>query len=66
LTTLVRVSDIRDRTDLKILFGEDAMIDVLRLVESTEVDKKLTDGTNKCDSWKIERLDRVGDEKTTR
>jgi hypothetical protein len=42
------------------------MIDVLRFVESTEVDKKLTEGTNNCDSWKIERLDRVGDEETTR
>jgi hypothetical protein len=59
LTTLVRTSDIRDRTDLKPLFGEDAMIDELRFVESTEVDKKLT---NKCDSWKIERLDRAADE----
>jgi hypothetical protein len=66
LTTLVRVSDIQGRTDLETLFGEDAMLDVLRFVESTGVDKKLTDGTNKCDSWKIERLDRVGDEKTTR
>lgn len=39
------------------------MIDVLRFVESTEVDKKLT---NECGSWKIERFDRVADGETTR
>jgi hypothetical protein len=26
------------------------------------VGKKLPDGTNKCDSWDIERLDRDGEE----
>jgi hypothetical protein len=38
--------------------------DALQYIESTEVNKKLPDGTNKCDSWDIELLDQEDEEKT--
>ena len=58
----VTITERRDRRDLETLFEQDATIDVLQYIESTEVGKKLPDGTNKCDSWDIERLDRDGEE----
>jgi hypothetical protein len=39
----------RDRTDLEVLFREGATTAVLRFIEKTEVDKKLTSETNKYD-----------------
>jgi hypothetical protein len=57
----VTITERRDRRDLETLFEQIATIDVLQYIESTEVGKKLPDGTNKCDSWDIERLDQ-GDE----
>ena len=50
---------------MKTLFEQDAMIDVLQYIKSTEVAKRLPDGTSKCDSWDIESLDREGEERTT-
>jgi hypothetical protein len=58
----VRITERRDRKDLETMFKQVATIDVLRYIESTKVGKKLLDGTNKCDSWDIERLDRDGEE----
>jgi hypothetical protein len=58
----VTITERRDRRDLETLFEQVATIDVLQYIESTEVGKKLPDGTNKCDSWDIERLDRDGEE----
>ena len=58
----VTITERRDRRDLETLFEQVATIDVLQYIESTEVGKKLLDGTNKCDSWNIERLDRDGEE----
>jgi ribonuclease HI len=60
----VKITGRRDRRDLEILFEQDATIDVLQYIESTEVGKKLPDGTDKCDSWDIERLDREHEERT--
>ena len=61
----VTITERRDRRDLETLFEQVATIDVLQYIESTEVGKKLPDGTNKCDSWDIERLDRDGEEGAT-
>jgi hypothetical protein len=58
----VAITERRDRRDLETLFEQVATVDVLQYIESTEVGKKLPDGTNKCDSWDIERLDRDGEE----
>ena len=60
----VTITERRDRRDLEILFEQDATIDVLQYIESTEVGKKLPDGMDKCDSWDIERLDREDEERT--
>jgi hypothetical protein len=46
----VTITEIRDRRDFETLFEQDATIDVLQYIESTEVGKKLPDGTNKYDS----------------
>ena len=61
----IAITERRDRRDLKTLFEQDAMIDVLQYIKSTEVAKRLPDGTSKCDSWDIESLDREGEERTT-
>jgi hypothetical protein len=58
-------TEARDRRDFETLFEQVATVDVLQYIESTEVSKKLRDGTDKCDSWDIERLDRNGEECTT-
>jgi hypothetical protein len=60
----VTITERRDRRDLEILFEQVATIDVLQYIKSTEVGKKLPDGTDKCDSWDIERLDREDEERT--
>jgi len=57
------ITERRDRRDLETLFERVATIDVLQYIESTKVGKKLPDGTDKCDSWDIERLDRDGEER---
>jgi hypothetical protein len=46
----VTITEIRDWRDFETLFKQDATIDVLEYIESTEVGKKLPDGTNKYDS----------------
>jgi hypothetical protein len=46
----VTITERRDRRDLETLFEQIATIDVHQYIESTEVGKKLPDGTNKCDS----------------
>jgi hypothetical protein len=58
------ISSRRNRTDLGLLFTTGAMAAVLRFIESTEVGKKLTDGTNGYDSWDVDRLDQCDDEVT--
>lgn len=61
----ISISPRRDWTDLKTLFGEDAILAVLRFIENTKVGKRLTDDTNNCDSWDIDLLDRGDGEDTT-
>lgn len=58
----VSVSGRRDRADLKILFNDEAMTDVLQFSEDTEVGKKLAGEANDNDWWDVERLDRRADE----
>jgi hypothetical protein len=61
----VSISFRRDSTDLEAVFTEGAITAVLQFVESTEVGKRLSDDTNKGDSWDIHRLDRDKNEDTT-
>jgi hypothetical protein len=58
----VTITERRDWRDLETLFKQVATIDVLQYIESTEVGKKLPNGTDKCDLWDIERLERDGEE----
>ena len=58
----VAITERRDQRDLETLFKQVATIDVLQYTKIAEVGKKLPDGTDKCDSWDIERLDRHGEE----
>ena len=60
----VAITERRDQRDLETLFEQVATIDVLQYIESTEVGKKLPDGTDKCDLWDIERLDQDDEERT--
>lgn len=61
----IPISPRRDWTDLKTMFGEDAILAVLRFIESTSVGERMTDDTNDCDSWDIDLLDRGDGEDTT-
>jgi hypothetical protein len=58
----VAVSGRRDRADLKILFSDEATVEVLRFIGNTEVGKKLAEDKNSDDTWDIERSDRSADE----
>lgn len=51
------ISGRRDRADLKTLFGDGAIAEVLRSIDNTEVAKRLTEQGNDGDTWDIERLD---------
>jgi hypothetical protein len=48
--------------NVRILFEDNAVVDVLEFIEKTEVGKKPVDASEEADSWDIERLDRNGDE----
>ena len=53
----ITVSETPDRRNLKILFEDNAIVDVLEFVEKTEVGKRPGAEKNKVDSWDAERLD---------
>lgn len=50
------------RRNVKTLFGDNAIAEVLQFIEKTEVGKRPADTSDEADSWDIERLDRNGDE----
>jgi hypothetical protein len=58
----ITISEMKNRTDLEILFEQGAMINILEYVECTEEGKKLKEGTKESDSWDVEKLDRGRDE----
>jgi hypothetical protein len=58
----ITITETPDQRNLKILFEDNAMVDMLEFVEKTEVGKRLEAETNRVDSWDIERLDRSADE----
>jgi len=57
-TRNIVISETPDRRDTRILFGDNATMDVLEFIEKTEVGKRLAVESDKADSWDIERLDR--------
>lgn len=58
----IAVSETPDRRNLKILFGDNAIVDMLKFVENTEIGKRQGAGDDKIDSWDVERLDRRGED----
>jgi len=58
----VAISGRREQADLRTLFADEAITEVLQFIGNTEVGKKLTGDANKNDSWDIERLGRSADE----
>ena len=50
------------RRNVKTLFKDNAVAEVLEFIEKTEVGKRPADTSDEADSWDIERLDRDGDE----
>jgi hypothetical protein len=55
----ITVSETPDWRDLEILFRDNAIVDMLRFVEKTDISEKRPGaGDDKVDSWDVERLDR--------
>lgn len=57
-TKNVAINETPDQRNVRILFGDNATVDVLEFIEKTEVGKRLAVESDKADSWDIERLDR--------
>ena len=49
------------RRNVKTLFEDNAVAEVLEFIERTEVGKEPAGALDEADSWDIERLDRDGD-----
>jgi hypothetical protein len=52
-TKNVAINETPDRRIVRILFGNNATVDVLKFIEKTEVGKKLAVEPDKADSWDI-------------
>lgn len=62
ISNKIVISARRCHADLKILFRDNAIEQVLRFIESTEVGKKLAGDADNQDSWDTDRLDQGDDE----
>ena len=58
----IAISETPNWISVRILFGDNATVDVLEFIEKTEVGRRLAVESDKADSWDIERLDRGGNE----
>jgi hypothetical protein len=58
----ITIDETRDRRNLRILFEDNAMVDMLEFVEKTEVGKKPGAEPNKVGSWDVELLNQSADE----
>jgi hypothetical protein len=58
----VATSETTGRRSVRILFDDNAVVDVLEFIEKTEVGKRPAGASDEADSWDIERLDRNGEE----
>jgi hypothetical protein len=56
-TKNITISETPDRRNIRILFGDNATMDVLEFIEKTEVGKRLAVESDRADSWDVERLD---------
>jgi hypothetical protein len=53
----ITIGETPDRRNVRILSGDNAVVDVLEFIERTEVGRRLAVESNEADSWDIERLD---------
>jgi hypothetical protein len=58
----ITISETSDQKNVKVLFEDNAIADMLEFVEKTEVGKRPGAENDKVDSWDIERLDRRDEE----
>ena len=58
----VAIIETRGRRNVKTLFGDNVVAEVLEFIEKTEVGKRPADASDVVDTWDIERLDRSEDE----
>jgi len=58
----ITVTEMPEGRNLDILFADNAIVDMLELVEKTEVGKRPGAENNKVDSWDVERLDQRDEE----
>jgi hypothetical protein len=61
-TKNIAISETPDRRNARILFGDNATVDVLEFIEKTEVGKRPVAEPDEADSWDIGRLDGSGNE----
>ena len=54
----ITISETPDQRNVKILFEDNATVNVLEFIEKTEVGKRPAAEFDETDSWDIERLDR--------
>jgi hypothetical protein len=58
----VATTETTGRRDVRTLFEDNAVVEVLEFIGKTEVGKRPAGGSDEADPWNIERLDRNGDE----
>jgi hypothetical protein len=59
---VITIDETRDRRNLRILFEDNAMVDMLEFVGKTGVGKRPSAELNKVGSWDVERLNQSADE----
>jgi hypothetical protein len=58
----VAIRETTGRRNVRILFDDNAVVDVLEFIEKKEMGKWPAGVPNEADSWDVEQLDRNGDE----
>jgi hypothetical protein len=61
-TKNITIGETPDQRNVRILFGDNATVDLLEFIEKTEVGKRPVAEPDEADSWDIGRLDRDGNE----
>lgn len=56
----ITLSETPDWRNLKALFENEAVVDMLKFGEKTEIGQRPETETHRADLWDIERLDRSG------
>ena len=54
----IAINETPHRRNFRILFGDNATVDVLEFIEKAKVGKRPAAESSEADTWDIERLDR--------